>query len=265
VSGLVALQQWLHGALLDPGAVDGVARDATLLASPLLSAADGLAIYQRGYRARLTACMRQQFPALCHALGGALFDDFVADYIRAHPPERHTLYDLGRRFPDFLDAGRPVEADGSAALWGDFMVDLARFERALFMLYDAPGCEGQALADHATPDRSLRLQPAVTIGRYRFGAAGYYHAVRRGEAPDLPPIGPCHVAMVRVDFITRTYLIGADDYLLFAQMLEGGTVIDGLADIAVAHGVSPDSVRASWAAPGGPRERWITAGMFVGG
>ena len=54
--------------------------------------------------------MREQFPALCHALGAALFDDFVADYIRDHPPESHTLYDLGRRFPAFLEDNRPDAA-----------------------------------------------------------------------------------------------------------------------------------------------------------
>ena len=263
MTGLSALQQWMHGSLLDPAAVVAGQRDATLLASPLLSAAEGLAIYQRGYRLRLTSCMRQQFPALCHALGEQLFDDFVADYILAQPPERHSLYDLGRRFADFLDAGCPVEADGSRPLWADFMVDLACFERALFLLYDAPGCEGQPLADLTTPDGDLRLQPAVSLSRHDFGVAGYYHAVRRGEEPSLPPIGPCHVAMVRVDFVTHTYMIGADDHLLLAQMQTGGSVIDGLADIAVAHGVPLDAVRAGWAAPGGPRERWIMAGMFI--
>ena len=68
-------------------------RSSRLLASsPRLTGADGLAIYQRGYFLRIASCMREQFPALCHALGEELFDDFVADYIRDHAAgEPHAL------------------------------------------------------------------------------------------------------------------------------------------------------------------------------
>ena len=157
--------------------------------SPRLTGADGLAIYQRGYFLRIASCMREQFPALCHALGEALFDDFVADYIRERPPESHTLYDLGRRFPALLErepAG-PGAAGGERETWIDFMVDLARFERQVFAMFDAPGHEGKPFADAATPDRRLRLQPCFALGAYRFPVAAYYHAVRLGQPAPLPP------------------------------------------------------------------------------
>src|SRR5260370_498775 len=100
----------MHDALIFPRRVarDDLAR--LLLSSSQLSGADGLAIYQRGYFLRIAHCMREQFPALCHALDEALFDDFVAGYIRDQPPQSHTLYDLGRRFPDYLEASRPEAA-----------------------------------------------------------------------------------------------------------------------------------------------------------
>ena len=47
------------------------------------------------------------FDGFCHALGDDLLNDFVAEYVREAPPESYTLYDLGRRFTDYLEANRP--------------------------------------------------------------------------------------------------------------------------------------------------------------
>ena len=187
-ASLPAVQRWMQDALVFPRLV---ARDETerlLASSGRLSGAEGLAIYQRGYFLRIASCMREQFPALCHALGAPLFNDFVADYIRERPPESHTLYDLGRRFPAFLEESRPDReaAPAERESWIDFMVDLANFERQVFMMFDAPGHEGKAFADHATPDRRLRLQPCFALCASRFPVADYYHAVRLNRPTPLP-------------------------------------------------------------------------------
>src|SRR4051812_12009803 len=139
----------MHEALVLPDA-DPVSAQALFAGDGRLGAAGGLAVYQRGYFLRIAACMREQFPALCHALGRALFDDFVADYIRDCPPVRHTLYDLGRRFAGWMEANRP---DGAAREpWVDFMIDLADFEYTVFVMFDAEGNEGRPFATSDTPD-----------------------------------------------------------------------------------------------------------------
>jgi hypothetical protein len=86
VTALAAAQRRMHDALVFPGG-DPAAAHALFAGDGRLGAAGGLAIYQRGYFLRIAACMRAQFPALCHALGRDLFDDFVADYIRDCPPD----------------------------------------------------------------------------------------------------------------------------------------------------------------------------------
>ena len=150
--------------------------------------------------------MREQFPALCHALGEPLFNDFVAEYIRERPPESHTLYDLGRRFPAFLDESRPDrdQPPEEREAWIDFMIDLARFERQMFVMFDAPGHEGKPFATPETPDARLRLQPAFAIGAYRFPVAAYYHAVRQKQPAELPPAEASYAALVRTAYVTRT-------------------------------------------------------------
>lgn len=247
MTALAGTQRRMHDALIDPYADPAAAH--LFAADGRLGAAGGLAVYQRGYFLRIAACMREQFPALTHALGRALFDDFVADYIRDCPPERHTLYDLGRRVPDWMEANRPDHEAREA--WVDFMIDLARFEYATFTMFDAEGNEGRPFATADTPDSALRLQPAFALGSYGFPVAGYYHAVRRGEAPPVPLPAPCHIALVRTDYITRTVPLSEPQHAFLAAMLAGSEAEAALARVSDAESV--------WAS----RERWIEWGFFI--
>ena len=263
-AGLPAVQRWLHDALVFPGGVEGPEVARQLAGSGRLGAAQGLAIYQRGYFLRIARCMREQFPALCHALVETLFDDFVADYIRDRPPESHTLYDLGRRFPGWLEENRP-DRDArpeERESWIDFIVDLARFERLVFAMFDAPGNEGRPFADSATPDNRLRLQPGFALGAYRFPVAAYYHQVRLGEEAPLPPAGRSFVALVRTDYVTRTIALDEAQHVFLLAMADSGSAEAGIAAAARHLGSSPDDVRRAWHRHG-DRERWIEAGFFV--
>jgi hypothetical protein len=256
----------MHEALVFPRRVDGERRDSLLKESPRLTAAAGLAIYQRGYFLRIASCMREQFPALCHALGQPLFDDFVADYIRDCPPESHTLYDLGRRFPGWLDGNRPDRGSPAAEreTWIDFMIDLARFERQVFAMFDAPGHEGRPFADVRTPDGRLRLQPCFGLGAWDFPVAAYYHLVRQKRPAPLPPAVRSFAALVRTDYVTRTIPLDEPRYLFLKAMAEGGRVKDGAEAAASRLGTAADSVLSSWH-DSGDRRRWIDWGFFVEG
>lgn len=266
MSGLQSVQQWIHEALVHPGAVDPGARDDLLRPSPRLTAAEGLAIYQRGYFLRIASCMREQFPALCHALGESLFDDFVADYIAERPPESHTLYDLGRRFPAWLADNRP-DRDLPAAereAWIDFMIDLARFERQIFVLFDAPGHEGRPFAGPDTPDTRLRLQPCFALGAYDFPVPAYYHVVREKRDAPLPPAGRSFVALVRTDYVTRTIPLTEPQYLFLGAMAGGAGIEEAAEAVAGRVGTTAGEVVESWHASG-QRRRWIDWGFFVDG
>lgn len=267
VPALESVQGWMQDALVFPRRVEREQIETVLASSPRLSGAEGLAVYQRGYFLRIASCMREQFPALCHALGQPLFDDFVADYIRERPPESHTLYDLGRRFPAFLDESRPDRdlPPEERETWIDFMSDLARFERQVFAMFDAPGHEGRSFADSATPDCRLRLQPCFALGAYRFPVPAYYHSVRLGRPAPLPPARKSFVALVRTDYVTRTLMLSEPHYVFLRAMADGGGVEDGI-DAAARHlTMSPDEVRRSWREADGGRQRWIDWNFFIAG
>lgn len=264
-AALRSVQRWMQDALAFPRRVEREAIGRLLASSARLTGADGLAIYQRNYLLRITSCMREQFPALRHALGEPLFSDFVADYVREKPPQSHTLYDLGRRFPTWLEESRPDRdlPPGQHETWIDFMIDLARFEYAVFAMFDAPGHEGKAFAGPATPDRRLRLQPCFALGAYRFEVPAYYHAVRLGQPAPLPPEQESFVALVRTDYVTRTIQLGEPHYLFLKAMTEGGGIADGIDAVARHRAMAPAAVRKSWRAE--QRRRWIDWGFFIAG
>lgn len=262
MTALAGAQRRMLDAVIDPHADPGAVQ-SLFAAGGRLGAAGGLAIYQRGYFLRIAACMREQFPALCHALGRELFDDFVAEYIRDCPPERHTLYDLGRRLPSWIEANRPDPHARHA--WADFMLDLARFEYAVFTMFDVEGNEGRPFATADTPDNALRLQPAFALGSFGFPVAWYYHGVRRGEAPLLPAPEPCHIALVRCDYVTRTVSLSEPQFTFLAAIVAGSSVQAALASVSIRYGINPREANAMWCGAQGSRDRWMEWGFFVAG
>lgn len=264
-TALRSVQRWMQDALVFPRRARREEIETMLASSARLTGADGLAIYQRGYFLRIASCMREQFPALCHALGGELFNDFVADYFRERPPESHTLYDLGRRFPAWLEESRPDRdmSPGERETWIDFITDLARFERQVFAMFDAPGHEGKAYADPATPDCRLRVQPCFALGAYRFPVPAYYHAVRLNVPAPLPPAQESFVAMVRTDYVTRTIQLSEAHHHFLQAMVDGGGVEDGIEAVARHLTMTPDEVARSWRAA--HRQRWIDWRFFIAG
>lgn len=259
---LDAIQSWMHQALIYPRQA-GEDAEKYVEPSARLSAAQRLAIYQRSYYLRILKCMTEQFPALCHALGEELFRDFARQYLQVRPPESYTLYDLGRRFPAYLEETRPDRDQAEREIWIDFMVDLARFERLLFVMFDAPGHEGKPFAGQDTPDSRLRLQPCFALGDYRFPVAGYYHEVRAGNDPPYPPRERSAVALVRKDYLTHTYPLSPPHFIFLAALEGGKSVGEALDRVAREIGRPLAEVSRSWAEPNGIRRRWIEAGFFI--
>ena len=260
---LGALQEWFFAALVDPELSSSQTCAELLLDSPLLDARARLGVYQRSYISRLQACLAEQFPALAHALGEGLFVDFAREYLRACPPTSHSLHELGDRFPDWLEDNRPDRDQPADAreLWIDFMVDLARYEHSLFWLYDAPGHEGQAWPSPDIDDAELVLQPCFALVASRYAVAAYYHAIRDGRDPGLPPRADAFVAVARRDYLTSSFPITAVHFEFLSALQRGASVAEALVELAERSGQGVDEVRRSWAAT--VRGPWIRSWFFV--
>lgn len=260
---LDGLQRWMLDALITPDGVDGSAVTATLLPGPKLSASACLAIYQRSYILRLRKCLEEQFPASCHALGAKLFADFADEYLRDCPSDSYTLYELGRRFPQWLEDNRPDggEPPENRQSWIDFMIDLAAYERELYRLFDAHGHEGQPWPDASADDATLVLQPCLALVEYRYPVASYYHEVRAGRSPRFPAAMPSYAVILRRDFLTRTYPVTRLHHRFLSLVHEIRDVPSALEAIAAETGKPIDDVRRSWRDE--VRRPWLEAGFFV--
>jgi hypothetical protein len=262
-AALDGLQRWMLDALIAPEAVDRSIVDTRVLPGARIDAAACLAIYQRSYLLRLRHCLGGQFPALRHALGEQLFDDFADTYLRACPSRSHTLFELGARFAEWMEADRPdrdLPAEQREA-WVDFMIDLADYEYSLFRLFDAPGHEGRPWPDAASDDAELVLQPCLALRTYRFPVAWYYHEVREARGPALPPRAPSHLVLLRRDHRTVTCPVTPLHHRFLQQVREFDAVPAAL-DAIVAHTGRPrEEVHRSWRED--VREGWIEAGFFV--
>ncbi len=253
----------MQGTLTAPNAQAAEHIDAVMLGNARMSAQQRLGIYQSGYYLRITACMRDQFPALCYALGEPLFNQFVAEYIRSFPPESYTLYDLGRRFAGFLQGTRPDKNEETSEIWIDFMIDLARFERVLFTTFDSASVELDTLATDSTPDAQLTLQPNLQLHSFGFDVAGYYHDVRADAAPMVPDPAPTHIAILRRADMTNTLPLRPEHAALLDAMHGGGALIEALRTIAQATKREFQDVLLAWQQAPQLRADWIAAGVFT--
>src|SRR5919108_5113491 len=188
---LAEVQRWFQAAILGderPGDADAVVHRPARLD-----------VYRTGYRLRLVKCLRETHPALRHALGADVFDAFALDYVQAHPPRSYTLFQLGDRFAGHLAATRPDDAE-----WADFVIDLARLERAFLEVYEGPGDEHAPPPDvPAEPAAGAVAEPATGLRllRSRYPVGDYLRAVRRGGQPPLPAPAASRIALGRRDYV----------------------------------------------------------------
>ncbi|TGE22269.1 DUF2063 domain-containing protein [Hymenobacter aquaticus] len=276
---LQQVQHWMQTVLTDSAGLGAAMRgpaaqtvlpllpqDVEQLIAPSsrMSGGQRLAVYQRGYFARLLECMAGQFQVLRQALGPELFEDFAREYLSVYPSQTYTLGELGARFPQFLAETRP-DRDAPPAerdSWPDFMIDLARLERAAFVAFDAPGAENQPAPKLTTADTALRLAPCVTLLAFQFPVNQYYQAVYQGLEPPLPPAWPSYVVITR-----RHYQLGLFDVkplqFRFLQWLQQGRSIEeALTLLATQPDIDHATAAMLWQIW---RAKWLEWGFFTTG
>jgi hypothetical protein len=181
-------------------------------------------LYRRSYRMRALECLRASYPGLRHALTPPLFDEFALEYLAAEPPHSYTLAALGGGWPGYLDATRPEREP-----WTDFIVDLARLERAFAEAYDAPGPEGApplVLADE--PDPSLTVEPVGCLRLLHASSAvgDYLLAVRAGGDPVMPARGDSYIVLSRRNYVVTLTTLDRASWGALEALTRGAPVGD---------------------------------------
>ncbi len=190
---ITQLQQWMQGMLVHHVPVINHTENELPLkiedivnASQNLSAIRHLDIYRYSYIARLRSCMQSQFSALAYALGSDLFELFADQYLDVYPSYSYTLNTLGEKFPLFLEQTRPDADQEIKESWPDFMIELAKFEYALSLIFDQDATENNIRISIETPDEKLIVTPVFHLFHHQYPICNYYLEHSQGKAPELP-------------------------------------------------------------------------------
>jgi hypothetical protein len=252
------IQRWLQAVIMHPEGVEaGIespeARseidvpagkiEQVVDASQNRTSVERLEVYANAYYARLLECLRDEFPALLHAVGEEVFDELGFAYLQAYPSTSYTLSELSRNFAQFLEETRPRDEDEEGPSWPDFMIDMARLERTYSEIFDGPGTERLKLlgADEIRrirpdewPAARLVPVPCLRLLALRYPVHEYATAVRKKEDPPLPEPLSTWLAVSRIDYVVRRWTLAPEQYDLLYSLLSGLTVGDAIEQLAVA-------------------------------
>jgi hypothetical protein len=208
---LDTLERWMQAVVMHPeGAAAGLrsrrarrlvplaAADlgAIVLPSRQLTSGERLGIYAHMYYARLLEVLEGEYPTLRQVLGPEPFEAACRDFIARNPSRSRLLNGLSARFPDYL--AKTLPRTGRTGL----AVDIARIERAMEDVFDAPAVSPLTAAEFAAVGEAtrLRVNPALVLLELRYPANAYMNALRRGERPRIPRPKATHVIVFRRGF-----------------------------------------------------------------
>jgi hypothetical protein len=212
-------------------------------------------------------------------VGEEVFGGFAFGYLQQYPSRSYTLNELGRRFPQFLEATRPAprsEPGAPASLppdWPEFLVELARLEWGIYEVFDGPGLESKpplganrlkALGLNQWAAARLEPAPCLKLLRHRFPLNEFYSRARRisaEETPGMPPSREEWLALTRRDYVVRRHALERGEFELLSALCKGATVGEAIERVA---GEAGDA-EARWAdALSRWFQRWLAEGFFAG-
>lgn len=212
---LATLEQWMQTVVMHPDGAEPGVRSATarrllprsakdlgsvVLPSKALTSVERLDIYAHMYYARLLEVLENEYPTTRRILGDEAFWRACRAYVHRHPSRHRTLNSLSEKFPAFLARHLPRGNRSGLA------VDVARIERAMEDVFDAPRAELLTAAELTAIGAEewgrvrLRVNPALKFLMLRYPANAYMNAVRGKAKPRVPRSRPTFVIVLRRDF-----------------------------------------------------------------
>lgn len=265
-------QQWMQQLMLDPFQQTNVdprsllptefntsSLEDVIHHTDKLTAQEHLGIYQRSYIARLRNCMTQQFSALEYALGEDIFCAFADDYLASKPSYNYNLALLGKHFPEYLQANRPDKEEANKEDWIDFVIELAKFEYDIGVIFEEKAEENYELAEINTPEEKLKLVPICELFKFRFPVRKFYSEFKNEKKPSLPFENKSYCVVLRHKFKLAVYDIHKDQYGFLSSLKSGQDISIAKLNFVKNQNASAhefDTVWANW------KTRWIESNFF---
>jgi hypothetical protein len=138
--------------------------------------------------------MYEDFASLAVLMGDEAFEEMIAEYLEAYPPDSFTLRDLGERLAEMLASDPKFASD-------PLLAELARLEWCFveaFDAADAPPFDAASLASATEDDwprARIALHPSVQRIALRFASQDYRAVARKfrsGEIAEKPARPEAH-------------------------------------------------------------------------
>ena len=228
--GLGEAQMLLFDAVAPTSERASDSRVAKLVAENGMPAERRVAIYRDAYRARLVACLADDYPGVAHLFGTEAFRDLCHDYVRDVPP-RGSLNFYGARFAEYCLHHAPRHAL--------FASELARLEWGLVKAVhgsDARQLTSERLAELSMTDwetATLVPSPTLTLLATVYPVNEYLQTLRDGGSPEPPSHpDPSWVVVCRSGIDVWRIGLPRDLGHVFAALLSGKPLALALADVA---------------------------------
>jgi hypothetical protein len=213
---------------------------SVIVPSTALDSSSRLEIYIDAYFERLLECLGQEFQATRGVLGDETFNALAFGYLRREPSHSYTLNTLGTMFPNYLRETRLHEhavPDEAPQTWGDFIVELATFERVLLDVFDGPGSEncevldaGQLQSVSRDDWGQLRLLPApcLRLTQFEHPVHFFWQNWKDTAATSVPAPNRSYLAINRRNYNVEHHELTHVQFVLLEQLLGGETLSDAI-------------------------------------
>ncbi|NBX02661.1 MAG: DUF2063 domain-containing protein [Alphaproteobacteria bacterium] len=206
-----------------------VARDAgavvdTIKPNPRITPEQQMAIYIGGYRLRLIAALKSDYPALAHYWGNAEFENAARSFIECTPSTYFNLDKYPHQFAHFI------------AMRGgdDFAAELAELEGAIaevFMDEESAALQPSdlsGLTDKTFGELVLRPRAASRLLTFSYPVDSWLTAEREGKNPARPEPETTYLYVYRHNNEVRRAPLSAAAHTLLSAIISGKTVASAL-------------------------------------
>lgn len=252
------LERWMQSVLMHPGSMEESLAspeanrhlslqpdelEEVIAPSKAQTGVERLEIYVNAYRMRLLECLRAEFSATCRAMGDELFDAMMFGYLQEHASQSYTLGQFGAHFPAFLAKSTihvHAAPPGSAPCWGEFVIELARWERLVSEVFDGPGSErapGLSAAGlkrlHHEDWANVQLIPApdLRLATFSHPVHRYWRGARSGQPRPTPTRYLTRLAVHRRDFAIVECELSEEQFTLLERITSGAPLQQSVASL----------------------------------
>lgn len=221
------------------GAASSAARSAlaatipdVFLPSRELTSEERVGVYAEMYFMRLIEVLEEEFPALVHLLGHERAHELFHAYVVAHPSRHYSLNELGRKLEVFLREGAGALEPRSFAL------ELARLERAIQDVFDAPECTSltadaiAAVPAEHWPRARLVPIPAFALFAFEHPVNAWYQAFKDSDPRPVPAPEPSYLAVFRQEGRVWRMDLSREQHALLAALASGHALEPALLELA---------------------------------